>query len=448
MNFKSLRCLLLLFPFLSLAQESEKSPVNGKLSGQWRSYYMNTFNKGDLKDFSALATGGHIKYELTLNEKFTFGGAVHNSNNLNIQDLRIPDRTTGKLSRYEEGLFDRIHLDNKYIFILGELYANYKTAQHEVTVGRMKIKSPLVNPQDGRMIPTLAQGLWYGYSSPKKNKIQAGIFNQIAPRSTGEFYSIGESIGTYGEGRNIDGSPSLYGGNTDSDYLAILNADLKLSKNTSVEVWNYYTDNVSNTFYLKPKYQVSKSFNIEAEWLHQNRINNGGNAIDSLSYFQSNSSDNIGIKAAYGWSKSSLAISYNRITKKGQFVFPREWGREFLFSFQKRERSEGSGDNHALVLYYTNTLALGNENSNVKTIFSAGHQWKPSVLDPTLNKYAVPDYTHVNLDLFFNFNKWKNLKPELLFVGKFASGDFPDNPNFYLNKTDLFHVDLILNYNF
>ena len=38
---------------------------------------MNTFNKGDLKDFTALATGGHIKYKLTLKEKITFGGAVY-----------------------------------------------------------------------------------------------------------------------------------------------------------------------------------------------------------------------------------------------------------------------------------------------------------------------------------------------------------------------------------
>lgn len=448
MIFKKLRYLFLLLPFLNLAQESEIPTAKGELSGQWRTYYMNTFNKGDLKDFTALATGGVIKYELSLKEKITFGGALYNSNNLNIQDLSVPDNATGKLSRYEEGLFDRIHLENKYIFILGELYANYKTPNHEFTLGRMKIKSPLVNPQDGRMIPTLAQGLWYTYNSPKKNKIQAGVFNQIAPRSTGEFYAIGESIGTYPQGRNKNGTTSLYGGNTASDYLAILNADLNITQNTSVEFWNYYTDNVSNTLYLKPKYQISNSFNIEAEWLHQNRINNGGNAVDSLSYFQSNSSDNIGIKAAYDWSNSSLSISYNRITKKGQFVFPREWGREFLFSFQKRERSEGSGDNHALVLYYTNTLPLGKENSSLKTIISAGHQWKPSVLDPTLNKYAVPDYTQVNLDLFFNFKKWKNLKPEVLFVGKFASGDFPDNPNFYLNKTDLFHIDLILNYNF
>lgn len=448
MNFKNLGYLFLLFPFLSFAQESEESIVKGKFSGQLRSYYMNTYNKGELKDFTALATGGHIKYELKLKEKLTFGGAVYNSNNLNIQDLRIPDISTGQLSRYEEGLFDRINLDNKNIFVLGELYANYKTTQHEFTVGRMKIISPLVNPQDGRMIPTLAQGLWYAYSSPKTNKIQAGIFNQIAPRSTGEFYSIGQSIGTYGSGRNKNGKPSLYGGNTDSDYLAILNADFKLAKNTSIKVWNYYTDNVSNTLYLKPKYQVSKSFNIEAEWLHQNRINNGGNAIDSLSYFQSNSSDNFGIKAAYDWSNSSLSLSYNRITKKGQFVFPREWGREFLFSFQKRERSEGTGDNHALVVYYTNTLPIGKDKLNLISIISLGHQWKPSVLDPILNKYAVPDYTHINLDLFFDIKKWKNFKPELLLVSKFASGDFPDNPNFYLNKTDLFHVDVILNYNF
>jgi len=91
---------------------------------------------------------------------------------------------------------------------------------------------------------------------------------------------------------------------------------------------------------------------------------------------------------------------------------------------------------------------LRDHGSTRQTILSIGHQWKPSVLDTEANKYAVPDYTQINLDLFFLVKELKNLKPELLFVTKFANGDFPNNPNFYLNKTDLFHVDFILNYNF
>ncbi|WP_300441458.1 OprD family outer membrane porin [Christiangramia sp.] len=410
---------------------------------------MNTFNKGSLRDFTALAIGGKLKYQYIPIENLKLAIAVYNSTNLGIQDLTIPDMETGKLSRYEEGLFDRLNLDNKSIFLIGELYANYKVSEHEFSLGRMKIKSPLVNPEDGRMIPSLFQGLHYQFETGDNTFFEAGIFNAVAPRSTGEFYGIGESIGTYAVGRDWTGSPAQYAGNTESDFLFIANANFKITKNSSIETWNYFIENVSNSFYLKPKFDITENLNLEMEWLHQNRIGEGGNSIDSLRYFQANSSDIIGVKVKYNWDQnSSVSLGYDRILPHGQFIFPREWGREFLFSFQKRERSEGSADNHALIMYYDDTFSLGDPESKINTILSVGHQWKPSVLNPKLNKYAVPDYTHINLDLFFSFKQLKNLKPEVLFVTKFANGDFPDNPNFYLNKTDLFHVDLILNYNF
>jgi len=182
--------------------------------------------------------------------------------------------------------------------------------------------------------------------------------------------------------------------------------------------------------------------------VHQERVGEGGNPLEELRYFRETSSDVVGTRINDKWERSSLSLSYDNILPHGQFIFPREWGREFLFSFQKRERSEGSADNHALVAYYNTVIPIEGLQTEMRSILSVGHHWKPSVLNARLNKYAVPDYTQVNLDLFFNFKKWKNLQPELLMVGKFASGDFPNNPNFYFNKTDLFHIDLILNYNF
>jgi len=449
-KFSFLLLITFCSPSLIIAQENSENKKRSVLSGQIRSYYMNTVNKGTLKDFKALAVGGKLKYQYLFNDHLEFGVAVYNATNLGIQDLTNPDMATGKLSRYEEGLFDRLNLDNKAIFLLGELYLDYTLKKHSFSLGRMKIKSPLVNPEDGRMIPSLFQGFMYKFDQDKKTHFQTGIFNAVAPRSTGEFYSIGESIGTYGTGRDFEGNEALYANNTNSDFLIISNASFNLTNNLSFETWNYYTDNVSNSLYIKPKLTIAPQVDLEMEWLHQNKIGNGGNAIDSLSYFRSNSSDVLGVKLKYKWakSKSSISVAYDRILPHGQFVFPREWGREFLFSFQKRERSEGTADNHALVMYYENTFPLLNPKSKIQTIFSVGHQWKPSVLDPKLNKYAVPDYTHINLDMFFFFDKIKNLQPELLLVAKFANGDFPENPNFYLNKTDLFHVDLILNYNF
>ncbi len=120
---------------------------------------MGTVNNGNLKDFYALASGGKIKYQYSFHDKLELGAAVYNTTNLGLQDLTLADPTTGRLSRYEEGLFNRLDLANDAVFLLGELYAKFKIPKHEFTLGRMKVNSPLLNPQDGRMIPTLVQGL-------------------------------------------------------------------------------------------------------------------------------------------------------------------------------------------------------------------------------------------------------------------------------------------------
>ncbi|MEP2687494.1 OprD family outer membrane porin [Maribacter dokdonensis] len=438
---------IICLPIFSIAQDSVAVKKKGTLSGQWRTYYMMTSNKGELKDFNALATGGKLKYQYNLLENLEIGAALYNSTNLGLQDLTIPDVTTGRISRYEEGLFDRLDLENDAVFLLGELYAKYKLNKHTFTLGRMKINTPLINPEDGRMIPTLVQGFWYRFNA-EKAKFQLGVLNEIAPRSTGEFFDIGESIGTYPVGRNIYGNASAYADNTESDYVLMANAEFKLSKELSVNVWNQYVDNVFNSVYIKPKLKVSKAIILEGEWLHQNKVGDGGNSIDSLRYFNQNSSDIVGLKIGYKSKVGLLSLGYDRILPNGQFLSPREWGREDLFSFQKRERSEGSADNHALVFNYVNTSNVIDEELNLKTILSIGRHWKGSVTDATLNKYALPDYTHINLDVFFTIKKLKHLRPELLITSKIANGNIPNNPNLYFNKVDMFHLDLILNYNF
>ena len=439
--------LLICLPIFSMAQDTVAVKKKGILSGQWRTYYMMTSNKGELKDFNALATGGKLKYRYNLLENLEIGAALYNSTNLGLQDLTIPDATTGRISRYEEGLFDRLDLENDAIFLLGELYAKYTLKNHAFTLGRIKINTPLINPEDGRMIPTLVQGFWYNYKA-SKSTIQFGLLNEIAPRSTGEFYGIGESIGTYPVGRNKLGTASQYADNTASDYILMANVDFEVTDDFNVKIWNQYVDNIFNSFYIKPAYKISESLILEGEWLHQNQVGDGGSSVDSLRYFNQKSSDVLGMKIAYKSKAGLVSLSYNRVLPHGQFISPREWGREDLFSFQKRERSEGSADNHALVLNYKQEFKILKEDLNLISILSIGKHWKPDVTNAILNKYAMPDYTHINLDIFFKIKKIKNLRPELLITSKMGNGDIQDNPNFYFNKVDLFHLDIILNYNF
>ncbi len=409
---------------------------------------MATLNKEELTDFTALASGGYLKYTLSPVKGLEFGAALYNSTHLGGMDLSLADPATGRTSRYEEGLFDRLNLGKDAVFLLGEAYVSYTLEEHRFKLGRMKLNSPLINPQDGRMIPTLAQGFWYTYRNGRENLLQLGLLNEIAPRSTGEFFGIGESIGTYPAGRAVDGSPSGYPGQTASDYVLVFNAQLKLTEKLRVRLWDYLIENVSNTLYINPRLNLGPSLVLEGEWLHQNRVGDGGNPQESLRYFNQNSSDILGVRLGYQGKGSRFSLAYERILPHGQFLSPREWGREGLFSFQKRERSEGTADNHALVLYYQTRLPVKKEVFEIQSIFSLGRHWKPSVLDPAQNKYAIPDYTHLNLDFFFHFDKLKSLRPELLLTTKFANGEFPDNPNFYLNKAGMFHLSFVLNYNF
>jgi hypothetical protein len=82
------------------------------------------------------------------------------------------------------------------------------------------------------------------------------------------------------------------------------------------------------------------------------------------------------------------------------------------------------------------------------SILSAGQYWKAAVIKPEDNKYAMPDYTHFSLDLFYTPARLKNLQAELLIVYKWGSSEIPEDPYLILNKVDLLHTNLVVNYTF
>ena len=439
--------ILLIGTVVVFGQETEKWNPNGKFSGEFRTFFMNSINKGDLKDFAALGIGGHLKYVHKFG-KFRVGGALYANWNTNIQDLTERDPTTNQLGRYETGMFDLVDLNNRFFVLPGELFVSYSTFKHTLTIGRMKLKTPLMNGQDGRMIPSLFQGAWYNYQDSSNLKLNAGIFNAISPRGTSEFFGIGESFGIFGVGRNPDGTRSQYLGYTNSNFVAIVSAEIPVVENLTLHVWDYFVDNTFNSLYIKPVYKVPGSkLTLAAEWLHQDRVGEGGNAADSLRYFTDESADVLGGQVSYGLAKGTLSLGYNRIFSHGRFLFPREWGREFIFTFQKRERSEGSADNHALMAAYDTGISIGK--SRIRTIYSIGRQWKPSVLNPADNKYGIPSYTHFNFDLFFTSEKFPGLRPEILITYKMNNAnDFNDDPKFIMNRVDMWNLNFVLNYRF
>ncbi len=434
----------------SMAEHLSKDTTKtskGKLSGQWRTYLQSTHNEGDLKDFYALATGGKVKYEYHISSKLNIGTAIYTTINAGLQDLTIGDAATGRLSRYESGLFDLTDLSKTATIILGELYLNYHTDKYDFKVGRMKLKTPFLNPEDGRMIPTLEQGIWLKAKASAKVKLQLGLIHQIAPRSTGEFYSLQESLGKYAVGRNNDGTGSGYGGNTNTDFLAVANLNFQLSDNVIINLWDYHLDNVFNMIYLKPEFDLKgKSGKVSFEFLHQTKVGNGGNELSNMSYFNQNSSTLAGAQYKFKMGKNTFSINYNHIFDQGRFLFPREWGREPFFTFQKRERSDGSASNDAFMVNHQRAFKLNN--AKIKSIISIGKHWKADVSNAFANKYALPSYTQYSLDLFYTTPKVQRLKVELLLTYKKGNGNIADNPKLILNKVNMLSTNLIVNYTF
>jgi len=447
MKFTSIFFTIIFSPFFLIGQEEKTEQKKGDFSGQWRNYYLHSFNEGGLQDWYALATGLKLKYTYDFTENWQIGGAVYSTWNTGISNVETLDATTGRGSRYVSGNFNVQDLSQRFIAYPGELYLQYKAGNHQVKIGRQGFFSPFMNGQDGRMIPTLFEGAFYKYEEKNKLKFQLGAVNRIAPRSYNGFENIGQTLGIYPVGRDINGQGSEYKENSKSDYVALTNFDYQFNDNLEVELWDYFVDNIFNVLYIKPSYKFKGSdLKLSAEWLLQHRVGDGGSADPSLRYVQNEIAQIFGVQLSRSISNGKISIGYDHITGQGRFLFPREWGREFLFSFQKRERSEGFGDNHALVGYYHQNMEFSGQ--KLKSIFSVGHQWRPSVTEPELNKYAIPNYMHINLDLFYENENWKGFKPELLLTYKRGTGDYPDNPVFVLNKVNLFLINAIVNYNF
>lgn len=450
MKFIFTALLLILTPILFGQDTLFNSIKNGKILGYWRNYFMATDNTNPGQDWYALATGGLLKYQTANYKHFSIGLGVYHSSNL-LSNIDVKDSITNKVSRYEAGLFDVANLSNREITFFGEAYLQYNNKSHFIKAGRFKLKSPFLNPEDGRMIPTLEQGIYYQFKPSPNFKFTQSFITHIAPRSTSKFYSIDKSIGLYPVGKNADGTTSQYKNNLKSMGLMVTSLSFK-KNNWGFNAWNYYVDNIFNTFFIEPSiaFKTNKTKHILfAQYVNQLKINNGGNPNPNLAYFHSKSSNILGLKYQIILPKKwIISTNFNHITNDGQFLFPREWGREFLFVFQKRERLEGVTNTSAWMIDVKKTVIFKKQGL-LSLKIGYGQYYRPDAKNFAINKYAMPANDQLNLDIFYFKNKNKQgFGVEYLISYKRAIGETYNNQNFILNKVNMFSHNFVVHYRF
>ena len=419
----------------------------GKVSVSARAFFMNTINKGDLADHTALGFGAGLKYETPSFKKFRLGIGGFAIYNVASTDLSSKDPLSGSANRYEIGLFDILDAGNKSnMYRLEELYLNYKTGKTSVHLGRQFLKTPFINLQDGRMRPTAEEGIWISSKDAVSWEFKGGGLWKISPRSTVKWFSVDKSIGLYPSGVDENGKPSGYKDNLQSGGVGM--ASIKYKKNNfSLETWDVLIENVLNTAMLQPEMEWTtkngEKWITGLQFIFQHGVGNGGNADHAKRYVNPGSkafviSSRIGVSMK----KINTNINYTRITGDGRYLMPREWGREPFYTFMPRERNEGFGDVHAVS---ANIEYTSEEGTNLSVGY--GHFYLPDVKNYRLNKYGFPSYNQFNMGFEKKLDKLiSGLEFQLLLIYKGRLGESYNDLKYIDNKVNMLHGNLVINY--
>jgi hypothetical protein len=301
---------------------------------------------------------------------------------------------------------------------------------------------------------------------------QANYINAFWVRNTPEWKSVQDSLGLPGyemgfcsiEGASVAGK---YYGNTSSNGLFIANIRYEPIKTLRLDLWDYYLENIFNLTYVEALYShtlQSVELSYGLQYIHQQQSGDGGNGEDNVaaptnaqkakSYMQEGErSTTYGVKTALKYEKSKFTLAYTKTTDEGRFLFPREWGKEPLYTFQKRERSDGSGNCHAWLATIEHDFTQQGLNG-LDMMLGYGQYVKTDAKTWIYNKYETPSYAQWNIDIFYRFSgALKGLKAEYLVARKVAHGETYQiagsaEYNYIFRKNGLTQQNFILNYDF
>jgi hypothetical protein len=421
--------------------------TKGKAEAHFRYFFMATDNQKKLTDYYANAAGGGLKYETGKFHGFQAGIGGFFIFNIGSSDLGKPDPSTKQLNRYEIGLFDIENASNKNdIDRLEELYLKYNLKKATLTFGKQLINTPFINLQDGRMRPTGVEGLWLNGKS-KKTKWEGGILWGISPRSTVRWFNIGHSIGIYPQGVQENGQAANYREHLNSRAISVIGITHEFQHGLKAQLWEQWTENIFNTVLLQLDKKWGKSsFYSGVQGIMQHTLNNGGNDDPSKAYIHK------GSKAftwgtVTGWKNKNTDISfnYNRITSAGRYVMPREWGRDPFYTFLPRERNEGFGDVNAVMI----KLKQSFPKQHLQALLGFGYYDLPDVTNTRLNKYGMPSYTQLNVDIQYQFTgTLEGMNAQFLYVYKGQEANSYGNNKYVIHKVNASLFNLILNYHF
>ena len=448
LSFSTFLLLIVLHSNLVHAQvpEVEKKVVfEPELS--LRSFWMNTsYTHEVLRSDHALGLTSLIGGKIIASKKWEFQAGYRVFANAFSSNFWVPDPVTGQPNRYESGLFNLLDPQDRFFGRLELLSLAYTHSKFGVKVGKMGIQSDWVNAQDGRLSPTVVEGV-YAWFVPATNwKVTGWAINRLNIRGSKDWLSVGESIGLFPQGRSPFGKPATYLGNTTSPWLGVLQIERKMKGGRSLRFSQTYAANVFATHWVTYEKAFKKSLGTWTSGIQagmQHGLGDGGN-VDSQKQYKNPSDLNFAVSAKLNWKKGfwETQLSATQVGGKGRWLSPREWGKDAWYTFIPRERNEGFETVTAAVGY----LSYRFEEVGIQVYTFAGIHILPDPQDAAANKYNFPSYRQHNLGLKYAPKKLKNLDFQLILVVKEPLTDQKLSVVQQYNKVDLLHFNGLINW--
>jgi len=438
--------LFVFIPFLTFAQQPEKK-LEVSPDVHFRMFWMSTSYSGDFKDDYALGTSLNLGAKITYAENLQFRVGYRVFGNIWSSDLTALDPVSHNGNRYEVGLFDLLNQEDRFFGKLENLSLTYSKTNWGISAGRMAINTDWINGQDGRLSPTGIEGANVWFSTKDKWKISAWGIGAMSVRGTSEWLSVGESIGVFPVGRDLNGEGSQYAGNTESDWIGIAEVE-KVWNGLSIHFSNTLVQNISTTLWAKAekKWRNEQSgitwlWGVQAGF--QSGLGDGGNEVQTFQY--KNPEDrNWVVSSRFGFKKAAwnLHLNYTKTGGEGIWLSPREWGKGAWYTFIPRERNEGFSLLDAVTAFAEYTIP----NTDLKAFAHVGFHWLPPLNAPSENKYNMPSYRQINFGMKYSPKAISKLDFQLLVMNKEAIGNQNLKPGQEYNKVGMFHVNGIVNW--
>lgn len=418
--------------------------TEGYFYGHIRNFYMNTINRGELKNYYTNATGGAVGFTTGSFKGFEIGVKGIFTYKTFGSDLRARDAVTGKNAKWEYELYDVLNKRNfRDLDRLEELFLRYRFGNSYLSYGKLETEyTRLLNHSDGRMKPFAHRGVWAHLNLTEEHQLNLGWLNGVSPRSTTEWFAMDETIGLLYNGFQPNGKKAEYHEFYPSKGIGLFNYNFQ-KEHVHFNFYDFYLDGVMNTIWTEIGYEITY-FNFGIQYVYQTPFSNSKEVTYENRYVQPYENGQV-FSSQLSWQKArfNVAFAYTHAFDSGRFLFPKELGRDRFFTSVPRSRLEGLGNADVFTIKAEYHLQKPNLHIGLEMQQLEG----PETGKFKFNKYNVDESFQLNSHLKYQAHGFfEGLSFDILWI--YRENQNPTDPQSFFNRSNFNQLNFVTNFNF